>query len=147
MKLCEVKQYGEPKGDVRWDIDHPKYKKYPELQDAIWDGFKTLPPIVQNKILKHYKLENISLIHFLPLQRLYDLVHDVEYFQTHGANALKPSDFRDDQTHNGTGATDAKLPNLDMTVRQAGLSPKEIKVAQRRIRQGIVPNWLKKQAD
>lgn len=42
MKLFEIREYGPPKETVRWDIDHPKYKLYPQLQDAIWDKFKNL---------------------------------------------------------------------------------------------------------
>lgn len=79
MKLQEVKKYGKPKGDVRWDIDHPEYKTYPELQDAIWEQFKVLPKDIQQKLLKMYNIENISLIHFLPLQQLYNLLDDIWY--------------------------------------------------------------------
>mgnify|MGYP001107481386 CR=1 FL=1 len=84
MKIFEVtdippvKYAYPPKDGVNWDIPpHPRYKLYPELQDAIGHGLHKLPPEQKDALLGKYGVTNSVELHVLPVEQMFKLEQEL----------------------------------------------------------------------
>ncbi|MDF2434548.1 MAG: hypothetical protein JWP44_4179 [Mucilaginibacter sp.] len=78
------KIYGTPKGSVHWDIEHPKFKWLPELQDYIFDQMNSIPTEIKDKLLEKYHKTNLSLLVMLSTDAVLLLEKDINNYLTTG---------------------------------------------------------------
>lgn len=93
----------------------------PNMQQNIATGFAKLPKLIQDRLLKHYNISNISLINTIPADRLQDVVHDVQYFTANPNAAQRVYD--DTPVDQPSEQPVVNAPKINMTAKQAGHVP------------------------